>query len=167
MGVTRNLTDREATAKIREIAGGQVAMLCTFTADGTMTTRPMATAAVDDDGTLWFLSRRNSDKNVQIAANPTVRLLYTVHDRAEYLALDGDAYVVRDQRTIDDVWTPFANAWFPRGKDDPELTLIRVTPTTGFYWDTEHGRMVALVKLAIGAVTGRPTDDAVVGTLDP
>ena len=38
--------------------------------------------------------------------------------------------------------------------DDPELTLIEVTPESAEYWDMGN-RLVAAVKFAIGTITGK------------
>ena len=56
--------------------------------------------------------------------------------------------------------------WFTEGVDDPRITVIKVTPSEGYYWDTKHGNMVAGVKILIGAVIRKTLDDSVEGTLD-
>lgn len=165
MGETRNLVDRDAIAKIKDIASGQIGMLCTFTADRAMDTRPMSTLEIGDDATLWFFSSKDSNENQQIIANPAVQLIYAVPSKNEYLSLDGTASVSRDRAKIDQLWNGLAKAWFPRGKDDPDLTLITVTIHGGRYWDTKHGKMISLAKIAFGAMTGKPTDDGVKGSL--
>ena len=48
---------------------------------------------------------------------------------------------------------------------DPRITVIRVTPTDGYYWDTKHGNAVAGVKMLIGAAIGKTLDDSIEGEL--
>jgi general stress protein 26 len=165
MGQTKDLAGADAIAKIRELADGKIAMLCTFTNDHAMDTRPMATQQVGDDGTIWMFSSKDSTENRQIVANPAVQLIYANPSKNEYLSLDATASISRDQALIDQLWNPIAKAWFPEGKDDPNLTLITITVTGGRYWDTQHGKMIQLAKIAFGAVTGKPTDDGVKGNL--
>jgi hypothetical protein len=55
--------------------------------------------------------------------------------------------------------------WFTEGKDDPRITVIKVTPTEGYYWDTKHGMAVAGAKMLIGAVLRKTMDDSVQGKL--
>ena len=55
--------------------------------------------------------------------------------------------------------------WFQEGKDDPDLTIIRVQPTAVYYWDTKHNRMVAGLKIAASLLTGKTMDDSVEGEL--
>ena len=38
---------------------------------------------------------------------------------------------------MEELWREPFKAWFPKGKDDPELALVSVTPQDGEYWDTE------------------------------
>ena len=57
--------------------------------------------------------------------------------------------------------------WFTEGKEDPRITLIKVTPTSGYYWDNKHGGLVAAVKMVIGASIGKTLDDSISGQLKP
>ena len=52
------------------------------------------------------------------------------------------------------------------GKDDPNITLIKVIPSEGYYWDTKHGTAVAFLKMAASVVIGKTMDDSVEGSLD-
>ena len=49
--------------------------------------------------------------------------------------------------------------------DDPRITVIEVTPTDGYYWDTKHGTMVAFIKMIAGAISGKTLDDSIQGEL--
>ena len=55
--------------------------------------------------------------------------------------------------------------WFTEGKDDPRITVIKVTPTDGYYWDTKHGAAIAGAKMLVGAAIGKTLDDSVEGRL--
>jgi hypothetical protein len=55
--------------------------------------------------------------------------------------------------------------WFTEGKDDPRISVIKVTPTSGYYWDTKHGSAVAFTKMLIGSIIGTTLDDSVEGIL--
>jgi hypothetical protein len=49
--------------------------------------------------------------------------------------------------------------------DDPRITVIKVAPVDGYYWDTKHGMAVAGVKMMIGAMLGKTLDDSIEGRL--
>lgn len=167
MGQLSNVSRSEATEKIRHIVKGEVAMFHTVDERGQSDVRPMATSGVDQDGTIWFMSRKDSPKNLQLRTNPKAQLTYSVHSRSEYLVLDGVANVLQDQDKTEELWSMFAKTWFPGGKDDPSITLIRFVPTGGHYWDTKHGKMVQLLGMVVGAVTGKETDNGVEGHVRP
>src|SRR4051812_2672059 len=98
MGKKADLSWDESLEKIRHIAEGEVAMMHTFFDSRKVgVVRPMATAAVDPDGTLWFLSREHSPKNEQLDSDEVMQLTYSVKSRSEYLVLDGRGGVLRDQ----------------------------------------------------------------------
>jgi general stress protein 26 len=165
MGELANLSGTEASKKMKQIADGQVAMFCTFTGGSAAETRPMATQAIDEDGTFWFFSMAENRTNEEVQKNPRVQLIYALPGSSEYLAVVGQAAVLRDREKVEQLWTPLAKTWFPEGKDDPRLLLIAVKPTAGQYWDTKNNKVVQMIKIALGAVTGRTMDDGVQGTL--
>lgn len=166
MGDTLSLNGKEAIAKIKEIAKDQVAMLCTFAGgDPAMQTRPMGTAGIDEDGTIWFMCRKDSHEAQEIAKNDRVQLIYSVQSKSEYLSVSGKATLGRDQKKIDEYWNVFAKTWFTEGKDDPQIATIRFRPSEGRYWDTKHNKIVQLAEIAVGALIGKTMDDGVQGTL--
>ena len=68
-----------------------------------------------------------------------------------------------DRPRLDELWEPVLKTWFTEGKNDPRITVIRFTPTDGYYWDTKHGMMVAGIKMIIGAAIGKTLDDSIEG----
>ena len=65
----------------------------------------------------------------------------------------------------DELWDPMVKVWFTEGKDDPRITLIKVEPDYGYYWDNKHGSFVAGVKMMAGVVMGKTLDDSIEGSL--
>lgn len=129
--------------------------------------RPMGVRQCDDDGTIWFLSDKHSNKNAQIEADGEVELYFQATEHSGFLHLTGRAVVLHDKALIDKLWTPLARVWFQQGKDDPCISVIRVQPTQGQYWDNKHGDAVAGVKMLIGAALGKQFDDGQIGNLRP
>ena len=160
MGDVKNLTASDAVEKIREIA--KDANICMFVTDLStrpLMGRPMATQEVDDEGNMWFLSDRNSDKNRDIEKDDRVQLFYSHTRNYEYLSVYGNAEIVNDRAKIEELWTPMAKTWFTGGKDDPNISLIKVAPEDAYYWDTKNNKIVSLIKFAMGTVGLTPKDD--------
>jgi len=130
---------------------------------GSCGTRPMGVQEVDDQGNLWFLSATDSHKNQEIAINPDVTLHFQGSAHSDFLVLKGSASASRDQNKIKELWNPIFKTWFTEGEDDPRISIIKVTPTEGYYWDTKHGFAVAGIKMVVGALTGKTLDDSIEG----
>jgi general stress protein 26 len=79
--------------------------------------------------------------------------------------LRGTATTSRDKAKIKELWSPVVKTWFTEGVDDPRMTVIKVTPSEGYYWDTKHGKAVAGMKMLIGAALGKTLDDSIEGNL--
>ncbi|AMV22342.1 pyridoxamine 5'-phosphate oxidase family protein [Planctomyces sp. SH-PL14] len=169
----RDLAGPDAVAKIQEIvAAAENCFFCTTSLGtegegGTPPARPMNVRSVDDAGRLWFLSASDSHKNRQLARDPHVTLYFHGTTHADFLQLHGVATISTDRQRIESLWNPVLKTWFTEGVTDPRITVIQVTPTSGYYWDTKHGRVVAGIKMLIGAALGTTLDDSVEGTVRP
>lgn len=151
----KNYAGAEGIEKIQElIKDVHIAMLTTVAEDGSLRARPMANPDRAFDGTLWFLTRVDSSKTDEIRHESQVLVSYAEPKDGKYIALSGQARIVRDRDQIHEHWTPAAKAWFPEGEDDPAAALIRVTVDAAEYWDANRSTIVRLAKLAIASVTG-------------
>ncbi|RYG25269.1 MAG: general stress protein, partial [Chitinophagaceae bacterium] len=110
---------------------------------------------------------KGSEKNDQIAEDSAVHLMYMDTDKQQYLSLSGHARIVSDINKIEELWNPMAKAWFEKGKDDPALSLLCVTPEDGHYWDTKNGKIISFIKIAVAALIGKQMDGGVEGDLKP
>lgn len=110
-----------------------VGMLVTRTPDGSLRGRPMALAAADPDGTLWFATDRHSGKVDELDHDRHV--VVTLQSKTTFVSLSGTAGTVDDRAKLAELWKAEWRVWFPGGKDDPTITLLRVDGTAGEYWD--------------------------------
>ena len=106
---TQSLSRREANEKIKELA--KKADACMFTTSLTklpLTTRPMSTREVDDDGCVWFFSRKDSNKNREITADNRVQLFYSNFSSSEFMSLYGKATIIKDDAKAKELWSSLA-----------------------------------------------------------
>lgn len=115
----------------------------------------MSTAGVDDAGNIWFLSDKDSQKKRDIALDPRVRFYYSHPGKSSFLIVSGDGEVLFVKSLIEQFWNPSDKGWFEKGKDDPSISLIKVTPDRAHFWDTRGNRMVNFLKMVASAATGR------------
>ena len=136
-----------------------VAMLATRTSEGQLRARPMALAEVESEGTLWFLTDRRSAKVEELERDGHV--LVTMQSRAKFVSLSGMASPVEDRARVARLWKLEWQAWFPGGKDDPNLVLLRVEGDAGEYWDNSGTSGVKyLVEVGKALLTGTRPDVA-------
>ena len=166
MGDYKNLSGKEALDKIRDLVEAENVCMFVTNLDSTpLNGRPMATQEVDEDGNIWFMSREDSDKNEDILIDSRVQLFYNNKSSAEYLSIYGEAEISRDRDKIDKLWSPLAKAWFNEGKNDPSITLLKVVPQDAYYWDTKSNKIISLIKIAAGAISGHEFDGGIEGRI--
>lgn len=128
-------------------------------------TRPMSVRKVDDAGNLWFLCADDSHTREEIGRNPAVDLFFQGSEHSDFVHLRGTALLSRDKQKIEELWEPILRTWFTEGVNDPRITVVQVTPSSGYYWDNKHGNAVAGIKMMIGAAVGKTLDDSIEGRL--
>src|ERR1700712_4263381 len=164
----KDLQGTEATKKIKELAGNaKTCFFCTNHAPGkSFATRPMSVQKIDDDGNFWFLSASDSHKNNEVFSDSSVQLLFQGSSYSDFLNIYGKASITKDKEKIKELWEPTLKVWFTEGIDDPRISVIKVEPTEGYYWDTKHAQAVAFVKQLVGAAIGKTLDDSIEGKLE-
>jgi general stress protein 26 len=120
--------------------------------------RPMAASQDGFDGTLWFFTRASSHKVSEVQADSRVCVTYAGTSDQDYVSFSGRARLVRDRAEIDQRWSEILKAWFPGGKDDPEVSLLEVTVDQAEYWDSPNSKVVQVFGYVKAAVTGKPPE---------
>ena len=152
-------TDPNASKLFELIKDVRVCMMTTVESDGSLHSRPMHSMDADEHGTLWFFTKLQSPKVAEISKDRQVNLAYSNPDDQHYVSVAGVAEVVRDKAKIEEKWSEPMRAWFPDGKDDPTIALIRVKPVRGEYWDSPSSTLVHLYGYVKASLTGQmPTD---------
>ena len=134
-------------------------MMISDAPDHTFHGRPMAVAEISPSGELWFASSRDSGKVREVAVN--ARALVTGQGGGAYVSVSGHLDVVEDRARVRALWRESWKVWFPQGKDDPNLVLMRLRPDHGEYWSQEGAAGVRyLFEAAKALITGeRPSTD--------
>lgn len=115
------------------IRGFDTAMLVTCNADGPLHARPMAIASLEQEADAYLATRIESPKVHEIESDPHV--LLTFQSRSQFATVEGTASVVRDQALIDRLWSDSWKIWFPGGKADPSLCMLKIEPSSAELWD--------------------------------
>lgn len=140
------------------IDGIEVAMLTTHAADGSMVSRPLQTLAFDAGGELVFFTAIDSRKVDELTSNHDVNLAYANPAKQIYVSVRGTARIDRDRATIDALWSPVQNVFFPEGKDDPNLVVLRVRVRDAAYWESAGNVVARALDFAHGMLSKEPRD---------
>ena len=132
----------------------KVAMITTMDEEGHHRSRPMQTLKMDADGCLWFFTDRHSPKLHEMHQNPSVNLSYADNDDQTYVSVSGEAEQLDDETMKKELWNPILKAWYPKGLDDPNLTVLKVKITHADYWDGNSSKMIEAFRIAKAIVTG-------------
>ena len=149
---------QESIEKIRELAHGIDFCMLTTIDSGHLRSRPMSTQEMDFDGELWFFTSDDTHKVTEIEKDNRVNLAYSKPDDNVYLSISGRAEVVKDRAKIEELWSPVLKAWFPEGKDDPTLCLLKVSVEQAEYWDAPNSKIVQLFGMVKAIATGQEAD---------
>lgn len=161
------LRSEEAIAKLTKLVEEvRVCMFATVQEDYTVASRPMQTIKVDEQGNIWFFTNEYSEKVDEISKDNTVYLMYSHPGNNTYLHLKGTCSVVNDKNKIEEMWSPIVKAWFPKGVDDPALSLLKVDTLEASYWDGAASKFVVFFNIVKAIATGEKHNQGEFGKLD-
>ena len=87
----------------------------------------------DQVDTLWFFIGK--DNRLAKGGDAMAQFVSKGHDF--FACLSGAARIDNDRAMIDKLWSNQAEAWFPGGKTDPNLALLRFDIADAELWETD------------------------------
>ncbi len=163
-----NFHDEEAIKQLQKLVEEiNICLFCTnLKTDDGSTCRPMGAQKVCEQGNIWFFSDVNSYKNKEIEQNKNVQLFFSHPGKSSYLVVNGEAEVIIDRSKTEELWTPLVKTWFKDGKDDPDISIIKVAPVSAYYWGTEGNKMINFLKMVASVATGTTLLDSQEGSIN-
>lgn len=146
--------------KLRELINDiDFCMLTTIDQRGDLHSRPMSSNGdIDENGELWFFTGAFSHKVTEIKDSPRVNVSFADPLNQNYVSITGRARLIRDREKIDELWRPEFRTWFPEGKDDPNLALLRIKVQKAEYWDSPASSVSFVLDFVSALVTGEEPD---------
>jgi general stress protein 26 len=145
----------ELAWKMREI---DFAMLSTQTDGGAIAARPMSNNRdVEYDGDSWFFADDSTRMVADIERSSAVSLTYQgsaglLGMRPLFIAIEGQAQLIRDRAQFAAHWTKGLERWWPQGIETPGLVLIQVTGERAHYWEGEDEGELILEESALSDI---------------
>ncbi len=118
---------------------------------GTAEPRPM-TAQMDGDGAhgpIWFFSTMDSELVLGGGAPAKASFTFVDKGHGTWAHVNGELTLHNDRAVIDRLWNPFVAAWYPDGKDDSNLALLRFEPSNAKIW-FDASSLFAGIKMLFG-----------------
>jgi general stress protein 26 len=128
------------------------AILMTKRTDGTdhLHGRPMRVQAVEADHSVWFFTSLDSSMVHEAMFDTEAYVVGQAKNR--HAVVRGFVSTTKDRARIDRYWNKHVEAWFPEGRSDPNLCLMKFTPREGEWWDDAGVRGVQYVASTAKAV---------------
>jgi general stress protein 26 len=114
--------------------------------DGSRHSEPL-TAQLDKDQTDTLFFFVGKDNRLAGGGQAMAQFVSKGHDF--FACFSGTARVDNDFAQIDKLWNKQAEAWFPGGKDDPNLALLRFDIDDAELWETDMS-LSGKVKMLFG-----------------
>ena len=141
------MADKHSKAELEvrlwdEIKRGKFGMLLAPADGGGAVCQPMTAYAEPAEAALWFFSPDNTEL-AQKLGGAGARGMFIFQDKSQDLqaCLSGRVAIDKDRDRIDKYWNSMVAAWFPGGKADPHLTLLRFDAEGAEVWLSETGPM--------------------------
>jgi general stress protein 26 len=145
------------------IKGIKFAMLTTVEEDGSLHSRPMTTQESEFDGELWFFTRADAPKVSESNQHHEVNVSFADPEHNKYVSASGTANLVRDRAKIEELWKPAYKTFFPKGLEDPEIALLKISVHRAEYWDSPSstiGRMFNFARAYLAKDASKLGDHA-------
>lgn len=99
--------------------------------------QPMTAFAETDGDELWFFSRNDTDLVRRIGDG--VSATFITQSKDLYASIGGRLTVRHDEARMAKYWNAVVAAWYPEGREDSHLTMLRLCAADAEVWLTEAG----------------------------
>ncbi len=120
--------------------------------------QPMTGFCDKESGAIWFFTRRDTELVSRLVQGGKAMFNLVSKDRDLWACIAGTITEQHDAARIDKFWGPVVSAWFPDGKDDPELTLLRLDPDDAEIWISAKGPIRFAFEIAKANLTDNEPD---------
>lgn len=154
------MSKQENIDKIQDVINDvKFAMMSTVNEKGDLHAWPMTTNETSLNAKeIWFIGGKTSDVVKDIEKNSSIGLTYASNNGKDYVSITGKAELSDDKNKIEELWSPVYNAFFPNGKEDEDIQLIKVVPHGAECW-LSGSSVVNMFKMASAAMQDGETVD--------
>ncbi len=123
--------------------------------------QPMTHFADPENGALWFITSADTDLVSAIGHGAEAGFTMVSPDQDYHASLCGSLVVYESEEKLDELWSLAAAAWFERGREDPKVTLLKLSPREAAVWATDGNPVIVGLKMMRAALTEGKSHPAV------
>lgn len=112
--------------------------------------RPMTAQVKQERGPIWFFTAKDNAIVQRLDRGKRAIATFAAKDHDLFATVHGALRVDNDRAVIDRLWNRYVAAWYEGGKDDPQLTLLRLDAEKAEIWQ-DASSLVAGIKMLLGA----------------
>jgi general stress protein 26 len=102
------------------------AVLVTVGKDGSFDSRPLGCAQKEFDGTLWFLTPKESPKLLDVDGYQHALISYTRPLDRKFVSVSGRVRIVESPAQVRTLWNEALRVWFPDGPASSNIALVAI-----------------------------------------
>jgi general stress protein 26 len=120
--------------------------------------QPMTAFAEPDNSLIWFFTRETTDLAKAVGDGAKAMFIVQTKDQDVQACIGGELVLDHDRGRIDEYWNPMVAAWYPEGKDAPDLTLLRFKPNDAAVWLSDGSPIKFAFEIAKANLTKTTPD---------
>jgi len=133
--------------KLKQMVGRCRVGMLGISNEGGMHFSPMSHVDIDDEGNLWFFASKETSKELGPQNNANIHITYTQESNSLFLSIEGIAHLNANKEKMRELFNPYVKAWFPKGLDDPAISLLVVQPKEVEYWTSDDRKVLTYNKM--------------------
>jgi general stress protein 26 len=141
----------------RIISSIKFGMICYPEGNG-YKSKPMTLIQDNLQDKLFFFTKVESEDYLKFQEPKKVLVNFSDPKTGQYVSINAEANLNRNQHLIDQFWSFSTSAWFPEGKDNPSICLIEVEIVDGECWENPKGSFRTFIELIIAKLKGKKPD---------
>jgi general stress protein 26 len=135
---------------------GMTMMVGTLSPAGRLEARPLTVAKVAGD-TIRVLVDTSAPWAQAVGAGDEAHVAVSDNRKNVWASLQATLRLSNDEAEINELWNPFASAYFDNGRESVDIGVLHIVVDSGAYWTSPSGRLGSLISM-IKAVVGDPKD---------
>jgi general stress protein 26 len=120
--------------------------------------QPMAAFGDRTGDAIWFFTKKDTDLVQQTGSGHDAMVCIMAKDQEFQACIHGVLHQDIDRAKLEQFWSPYVSAWYPDGKDDPELTMVRLDPKDARVWVSKRGPIAYPLQIAKANATHTEPD---------